>query len=208
MPNRPTKERMSKADWETIGRSKRRAKTIEALRSRLKDTVLSDAQEWLKNWELAANGYCDAMKDGGNPAVPGNLFTFTVLRGKAWGPIREFKNYAGADRHKLLVQLLAFGWSFTSIGRHWWPNNHIDRARKKAADFAEETLEMLHEFFTERRKEYAKRATDAAKAYQKHPSIPALCRKFNLGEAGMKRLIEQGQKRLSKPRHGLTGTSD
>ena len=206
MSNWPTKERVGKEDWEFVGKRQRRSDTLGALRSRVGDDVISEAQRWLADWELAVNGYCDAMKNGGEPAVRGNVFTFNALRGKSWRPIKDFWRHAGQERHKTLVQMLAYGWSFSSIGRHNWPNLKPAWSRQKASEYCEETLIMLSVFMKERRKAEARKAVLAARAYEAHPSIPYLCEQMNLAEPGLRILIEKGQKISQRKKHGLTAT--
>lgn len=129
--NTPTRERTTKPDYETIGRQKRRATTLKALSARLSADALSEAENWLKDWMLAEHGYLDIMKNGGAPALAGNVFTFNALQGKAWGRLNAFRRHAGRARYQLLVNLLGLGWSFTSLGAKLYPNLHPDRARKK-----------------------------------------------------------------------------
>lgn len=207
MGNWPTKERMDKADWEVVGKRKRRSDTLGALRSRVGDEVIAEAKRWLENWELAVNGYCDAMKNGGEPAVRGNVFTFNALRGKAWRPIKDFWQHAGQERHKTLVQMLGYGWSFSSIGQHHWPDLKPEWARKKASEYCEDTLIMLSVFMKEGRKAEARKAVLAARAYDEHPSIPHLCKEFDLAEPGLRLLVEKGRKISGRKKHGLTATT-
>lgn len=143
---------MNKPDWETHGRRRRRSNTLEALRPRVGDDVIAEAHRWIADWELAVNGYCDEMKNSGSPAIPGNVFTFNVLRGQKWLPIRAFCRHAGQATHMLLVQMLAHGWSFSSIGRSHWPELQERRQRQKAAEACESALLALHDFWCQQRR--------------------------------------------------------
>lgn len=204
MSNFPTSERTRKPDWEQAGKRRRRSDTLQALRSRVSDDVLVDARLWTERWELAINGYCDAQKNPGDPAIPGNLLTFNALRGKAWRPIKAFKVHAGAEKHLLLVQLLANGWSFASIGRARWPELSESRSRNKASQKCAEVLEELHEFWTEERRQKARTTIEIATLYKAGHNIPTLCQKYNLASPAIRHLIEKGEKMISRPKHSLT----
>lgn len=200
---------MNKPDWEQTGRRRRRrSDTLGALRPKVGDDVIAEAHRWLADWELAVNGYCDEMKNSSGPAVPGNIFTFNVLRGKKWLPIMDFLRHAGHDRHQLLVQMLAYGWSFASIGRANWPELSANRARNKASEACEAALLALHDFRCQQRRAEAGRAVHAARCYRAHPSLPVLCEEFGLNRAEMKKLVERGEKMLNRPKHGLTAIGD
>lgn len=201
---RPTKERMNKPDWEQVGKKRRRSDTLAALQPKVGDDVIAEAHRWIADWELAVNGYCDEMKNSGSPAIPGNVFTFNVLRGQKWLPIRAFCRHAGQETHMLLVQMLAHGWSFSSIGRSHWPELQERRQRQKAAEACESALLALHDFWCQQRKAEAGRAIQAARCYRACPSLPVLCKEFGLARPGMRKLIDRGEKMLNRPRHGLT----
>lgn len=203
----PTRERMNKPDWEQAGKKRRKSDTLAILRPRVGDEVIAEAQRWITDWELAVNGYCDAMKNGGQPPVPGDVFTFNALRGKAWRPIKDFWHHAGHQRHRLLVQMLAYGWSFAAIGRYNWPHLSERWRNNKAATECQSALIMLAEFWRQQRKSEAGRAIAAARLYRACPSLPPLCRQFNLAAPGMRRLIASGEKMLGRPKHGLTATA-
>lgn len=200
----PTRERMNKPDWEQHGKRRRRSDTLAVLRPRVGDDVIAEAKRWITDWELAVNGYCDAMKNAGQPPVPGDVFTFNALRGKAWRPIKDFWHHAGHGKHRLLVQMLAYGWSFAAIGRSHWPELSENRARNRASEACEAALLALHDFRCQQRREEAGRAIHAARCYRACPSLPVLCKEFELAQPGMRKLIARGEKLLNRPRHGLT----
>lgn len=198
---------MNKPDWEQHGKRRRRSDTLAVLRPRVGDDVIAEAKRWITDWELAVNGYCDAMKNGGQPPVPGDVFTFNALRGKVWRPIKDFWRHAGHGRHRLLVQMLAYGWSFAAIGRYNWPHLSERWRNQKAASECQAALLMLAEFWKRQRKSEAGRAISAARLYRASPSLPPLCRQFGLAAPGMRQLIARGEKMLGRPRHGLTATA-
>lgn len=195
----PTRERTRKVDYETLGRRRRRANTLGALSSRLKAEVISEAEQWVKDWMLAEHGYLDIMKDGGAPALAGNVFTFNALQGKAWGRLKAFRRHAGRERHQLLVNLLGLGWSFTSLGSKLYPNLHPDRARKKASDDCATTLEMLADFWLEQRRAKARQAVHIAQQHRQGLDIPTLSKTYNIAPKGMQKIIQHGEHILNKP---------
>ncbi|UMM63109.1 hypothetical protein [Aristophania vespae] len=202
----PTLERTFKPDYEKIGKKRRRSDTLGALRNSIGDDVIADAQLWIKRWELGENGYCDAHKNLFSPTIPGNELTFIAFRARAWKHIRDFQKYAGQDRHRLLVQLLGYGWSFISIGRSRWPNTSENWARSKASDLCAETLIMLHKFWTEQRKKERQNIIEITKLHRSGHSIPLLCQTYHLAATGIRHRIQQGEKILNRPKHGLTAT--
>lgn len=104
----------------------------------------------------------------------------------------------------LLVQMLAHGWSFSSIGRSHWPELSENRARNRASEACEAALLALHDFWCQQRKTEAGRAIQAARCFRAYPSLPVLCKEFGLARPGMRKLIDRGEKMLNRPRHGLT----
>lgn len=204
----PTRERMNKPDWETHGRRRRRSNTLEALRPRVGDEVIAEAHRWIADWELAVNGYCDEMKNSGSPAIPGNVFTFNALRGQKWLPIRAFCRHAGQEAHMLLVQMLAHGWSFSSIGRSHWPELSENRARNRASEACGAALLALHDFWCQQRRAEAGRAIHAARCYRAYPSLPVLCKEFGLATPKMRQIIVRGETMLSRPKHSLIARAD
>lgn len=195
-----SQERMKQIPGQGSSHRMRRSNTLKALQTKLNDNILIEAHKWLANWELAMNGYCDEMKNNGEPTIPGNLFTFTLLRGKAWIPIKEFWNYAGLQHHIILVQLLVLGWSFAAIGQYNWPALSKSRQKHKAVEQVVKTLTLLHDYAQDKRRRDMERAIAAAQAYKAYPSLAVLCREYDLAEEGMRRLIVRGQKILSSPR--------
>ena len=196
----PTRERTRKADYEGIGRRRRRANTLGALSSRLKAEVISEAEQWIKDWTLAEHGYLDIMKNGGVPAQAGNVFTFNALQGKAWGRLNAFRRHAGRARHQLLVNMLGLGWSFTSLGHRLYPDLHPDSARKKAAEECAATLEMLADFWQEQRRKKARKAVLIARQHREGLDMETLARKYDLAPKGLDRLMKHGEHILEKPR--------
>lgn len=196
----PTRERTRKVDYETIGRQRRRANTLGALSTRLKADVISEAEQWLKDWMLAEHGYLDIMKNGGAPALAGNVFTFNSLQGKAWGRLNAFRRHAGRARHQLLVNMLGLGWSFTSLGSRLYPNLHPDNARKKAAEDCAATLEMLADFWQEQRRKKARQAVLIARDHRDGLDMKTLTQKYNIAPKGLSKIIQHGEHILDRPR--------
>lgn len=196
----PTRERTRKADYEGIGRRRRRANTLGALSSRLRAEVISEAEQWIKDWMLAEHGYLDIMKNGGAPALAGNVFTFNALQGKAWGRLNAFRRHAGRARHQLLVNMLGLGWSFTSLGSKLYPELHPDSARKKAADDCAATLDMLSDFWQEQRQKKARQAVLIARQHREGLDMEALARKYDMAPKGLHKIIQHGEHILNRPR--------
>lgn len=196
----PTRERTRKADYEGIGRKRRRANTLGALSSRLRAEVISEAEQWVKDWMLAEHGYLDIMKNGGAPALAGNVFTFNALQGKAWGRLNAFRRHAGRARHQLLVNMLGLGWSFTSLGSKLYPTLHPDNARKKAADDCAATLEMLFAFWQEQRQKKARQAALIAQQHRKGLDMATLTQKYAIAPKGLEKIIKHGEHILNRPR--------
>ncbi len=195
----PTRERTRKADYEAIGRRRRRANTLGTLATRLKAEVISEAEQWIKDWMLAEHGYLDIMKNGGAPALAGNVFTFNALQGKAWGRLNAFRRHAGRARHQLLVNMLGLGWSFTSLGSKLYPDLHPDNARKKASEDCAATLEMLAAFWQEQRRKKIRQAIFIARQHHNGMDIATLSKRYNIAPTGLDRLIKHGEKIMNKP---------
>ncbi|POS61438.1 hypothetical protein [Parasaccharibacter apium] len=195
----PTRERTRKPDYEIIGRRRRRANTLGALSSRLTADVISEAEQWVKDWMLAEHGYLDIMKNGGAPAQAGNVFTFNALQGKAWGRLNAFRRHAGRARHQLLVNMLGLGWSFSSLGSKLYPDLHPDSARKKASEECAATLEMLAAFWQEQRRKKARQAVTIAREHRKGLDMMTLSRRYHLAPEGLEKIIRHGEIILNKP---------
>ncbi|UMM63163.1 hypothetical protein [Aristophania vespae] len=202
--NFPTRERMNKADYEQAGKRRRRSNTLEALRSKVGDDVIADAKLWIEKWELAENGYCDAHKNATSPAIAGDAFTFNALRGRTLRQLNDFKRHAGPKSHFLLIQLLGYGWSFSSIGRERWPELSQSRQRHKASELCADTLSTLHNFWMKQRKIKTCQKVEAAKLYNEGYTLPALCQHYNMAAPNVRKLIEEGKKIISRPKHRLT----
>lgn len=154
----PTKERCQKPDYEkTLNGKREKAKTLLEMERRkiITGAELQAAEHWLADYIFATEGYSDFLYEPLSAKSialtkkygKGDRHTFEIAKSKAWERIEKVRASLGLCGHLRLKLLLVEQLSFTSLGKHYYPNLSEARARDRASVQCAFVLEQLAEHY-------------------------------------------------------------
>ncbi|MXV43482.1 hypothetical protein GS501_00100 [Saccharibacter sp. 17.LH.SD] len=159
----PTKERILKPDYETVGTGKRKrrvkSKTVQALHDSgdIDGEAVTASERWLKDYLFSVHRYADEL---GEPLpadyIKGDEHTFAIARAKAGERLSEVTQALGLCSHMRLKMLLVDGLSFSALGTTLWPQKKQPDAHKYARSQCALLLEQLGNFYIEKKKKEAR----------------------------------------------------
>ncbi|MDF7674759.1 hypothetical protein PT283_08275 [Acetobacteraceae bacterium ESL0697] len=152
---KPTKERVAKSDYETIGRKRVKLNAVKLLHEKgdIDGDAFTAAQWWLNDYIYAYYGYADFLTE---PLAPqktkGDLVTFYLSQAQAGLRIQRIRETLGLCVHERLKIFLVDEVSFTELGKKFYPEKDESTARKSAQAQIALILTQLSEFYLEEHK--------------------------------------------------------